>query len=100
MVSGPLIRIIAPILIPRPSPHPRMARAERGVTRCRTWRAAVVRWPVDLAAPSWLRMPQYRFLDTAALPFRSITIAADLRCHETDETKGAQWSTVAVDCDF
>jgi len=59
-----------------------------------------VRWPVDLAAPSWLRMPQYLFLDTAALPFRSISIAADLRCHETDETKGAQWSTVAVICDF
>lgn len=53
---------------------------------------------MDLAAPSWLGVSQYRFLDTAAVPFRSITIAADLRCQETDKTKGAQQLIVSAKC--
>ncbi len=70
------------------------------MTMRRTWLAAVARWPVDLAAPSWLGVSQYRFLDTAAVPFRSITIEADLRCREPDTKKGAQGSSLTAKHQF
>jgi len=44
---------------------------------CRTWRAAVGRWPVDLVAPTKLSRSQHDWLYEAAVPVRSVTIRDD-----------------------